>query len=167
VTTWADSTQLTLSLNKPTTKNHKQQVFKAFSWLTKDRVAQSAQCLTINWITGVRSPSGTDNSPLASVSRLSPGPQPPVQQTPGILFPGVKHGWVMMLTTHSHLAKRLRRSRSYTSSPPSTTMAFNETALLYLMLTKNIILKQPLVKQEHTILYTVHALTHLTLGLSH
>jgi hypothetical protein len=33
-------------------------------------------------------------------------------------FPAKKHGWGVMLTTHSHLVPRSRMSRSYTSSPP-------------------------------------------------
>jgi hypothetical protein len=41
----------------------------------------------------------------------------------GSPFPGVKHGRGMTLTTHLHLVPRSRMSRSYTSSPTSTTMA--------------------------------------------
>jgi hypothetical protein len=37
-------------------------------------------------------------------------------------FPGAKRGWGVTLTTHPHLVPRSRMSRSYTSSPPSTTM---------------------------------------------
>jgi hypothetical protein len=44
--------------------------------------------------------------------------QPPVQWVPGVLSPGIKRGWGVMLTTHPHLVPRLRISRSYTSSPP-------------------------------------------------
>jgi hypothetical protein len=33
-------------------------------------------------------------------------------------IPGVKRGWVVMLTTHPHLAPRSGTSRSYTSLPP-------------------------------------------------
>jgi hypothetical protein len=50
----------------------------------------------------------------------------------GGLFPWVKHGRGMMLTTHPHLVLRLRMSRSYTSSPPSAFMACSGTALLFL-----------------------------------
>jgi hypothetical protein len=57
--------------------------------------------------------------PLASVSRPALGPiQPPVQWVPGVLYPGVKGGRGVMLTTHPHLVPRSWMSRSYTSSPP-------------------------------------------------
>jgi hypothetical protein len=37
-------------------------------------------------------------------------------------FPGAKRGWGVTLTTHPHLVPRSRMNRSYTSSPPSTTV---------------------------------------------
>jgi hypothetical protein len=49
-----------------------------------------------------------------------------------VLFPGVKHGRGMMLTTHPRLVPRLRMSRSYTSSPPGAFM--HVTGHLYLFL---------------------------------
>jgi hypothetical protein len=50
---------------------------------------------------GVRSQAGAKDFPLASVSRPALGPtQPPVQWVPGVLSPGVKRGWGVMLTTH-------------------------------------------------------------------
>jgi hypothetical protein len=36
----------------------------------------------------------------------------------GVLYPGLKRGWGVTLTTHPHLVLRSRMSRSYTSSPP-------------------------------------------------
>jgi hypothetical protein len=36
----------------------------------------------------------------------------------GGLFPGIKRGRIVTLTTHSHLVRKSRMSRSYTSSPP-------------------------------------------------
>jgi hypothetical protein len=45
-------------------------------------------------------------------------------------FPGAKCSRGVTLTTHPHLAPRSRMSRSYTSSPPSATMACSGTALL-------------------------------------
>jgi hypothetical protein len=42
----------------------------------------------------------------------------------------IKRGRSVTLTTHPHLVPRSRMTRSYTSSPPSTSMARNGTALL-------------------------------------
>jgi hypothetical protein len=70
--------------------------------------------------------------PLTSVSKPALGPtQPPVQWVPGVLSRGVKRGRGVMLTTHPHLVPRSWMSRSYTSSPPSASMAYNGTDLLY------------------------------------
>jgi hypothetical protein len=63
---------------------------------------------------------------LASASRLALGPtQPPIHWVPV-----VKCSWGMTLTTHPHLVLKSRMSRSYTSSPPSTSMVCSRTALL-------------------------------------
>jgi hypothetical protein len=79
---------------------------------------------------GVRFPVGQRIFPLSSVSRPALRPtQPPVQLVPGVLSPGVKRGRGVMLTTHPHLVPRSRMSRSYTSSPPSASMACSRTAL--------------------------------------
>jgi hypothetical protein len=57
---------------------------------------------------------------LAPASRPALGPtQPPIQWVPGVLYPGVKSGRGVMLTTHPHLV------------PPCASMACSETALLY------------------------------------
>jgi hypothetical protein len=57
--------------------------------------------------------------PLTSESRPALGPtQRPVQWVLGVLYPGVKGSRGVMLTTHPLLVPRLRKSRSYTSSPP-------------------------------------------------
>jgi hypothetical protein len=56
---------------------------------------------------------------LASVPRPAlRHTQPPIKWVPEVLSPGVKHGWVMTLTTHPHLVLRSSMSRSYTSFPP-------------------------------------------------
>jgi hypothetical protein len=55
--------------------------------------------------------------------------QPPVQWLPGVLYPGVKRGRGMMLTTHPHLVPWSWMSRSYTSSLPSVSMACSGAAL--------------------------------------
>jgi hypothetical protein len=85
-------------------------------------LAQAVQCLTTDWTTG-RSRfdprRGQRILPVAPVSRPALGPtQPPVQWVPGVLSPGVKRGRGVTLTTHPHLVRRSRMSRSYTSSPP-------------------------------------------------
>jgi hypothetical protein len=70
-------------------------------------VALSVQSLTIDWMTGLRSPAETKD---ASLSRPTLGPtQPPVQWVPGGARPGrdANHS--------SHPVTRSRMSRSYTS----------------------------------------------------
>jgi hypothetical protein len=78
-------------------------------------------CLTTGWTVG-RSrfdPRQGQIFLLAPASRPALGPtQPPIQWVPGVLFPGVKRGRGVTLTTRPHLVPRLRMSRSYTSSPP-------------------------------------------------
>jgi hypothetical protein len=66
----------------------------------------------------VRLPAGAKDFILASASRSVLGPtQSPFQWVPGVLSPGVKRGWGVTLTTHSHLVPRSRISRSSSSSP--------------------------------------------------
>jgi hypothetical protein len=68
--------------------------------------------------------------PLASVSRSALRPtQPPAQRVPGVLSPGLKRGRGVTVTTHPHLVPRSRMSRSYTSSPPSVSVACSGTEL--------------------------------------
>jgi hypothetical protein len=65
------------------------------------------------------------------VSRAALRPtQSPVKMGTWGTFPGAKPGRIVTLTTHPHLVPRSRMSRSYTSFPPSTTMACSGTALL-------------------------------------
>jgi hypothetical protein len=80
---------------------------------------------------GVRSPQGQRIFPLASVSRPALGPtQPPVRWVPGVLSPGQSAAG--RDADHSpHLVPRSWMSRSYTSSPPSASMACSGTSLLF------------------------------------
>jgi hypothetical protein len=48
---------------------------------------------------------------------------PPVQWVSGVLSPRVKHGRGLTLTAHLHPGSRSRMSRSYTSSPPCTSIS--------------------------------------------
>jgi hypothetical protein len=68
--------------------------------------------------------------PPSSVSRPALRPtQPPVQWVLGVLPRGKARPGVT-LTIHPHLVPRSRMDRSYTSSPPSASMACSGTALL-------------------------------------
>jgi hypothetical protein len=61
--------------------------------------------------------------PLISVSRPALKPtQPPIHFVLGVLSPGVKRDRGVTLTTLPHLVPRSWMSRSYTSSPPCTTI---------------------------------------------
>jgi hypothetical protein len=69
----------------------------------------------------------------ASVSRPALGPtQHPVKWLPGVLFPRLKCGMGVMLTTHPHLVPSSRMSRSYTCCPPSAFVACSETVVVFL-----------------------------------
>jgi hypothetical protein len=67
---------------------------------------------------------------FSSVFKPALGPtQSPVQWVPGVISPGLKRGRGVTLTTHPHLVPRSRMSRSYTSSPPSASVACSRTDL--------------------------------------
>jgi hypothetical protein len=96
------------------------------------RVAQYSAWLRTGRPGDIGSIPGKDERifPLASVSRPALGPtQPPVQWVPAALFPRVKRGRGVTLTTHPHLVPRSWMSRSYTSSLPSASTTCSETAL--------------------------------------
>jgi hypothetical protein len=69
-------------------------------------VARSVQCLTTDWMTGVRSQTKAEQQRqriflLVSASRPALRlTQPLIQWVPGVLSPGVKRGRGVMLTTH-------------------------------------------------------------------
>jgi hypothetical protein len=73
--------------------------------------------------------------PLTSASRPALGPtQLSIQWVPGVLSLGVKRGRSVMLTTHTLLVPRLRKSRSCTSSHPNAPV-WSVTGPLYLLFT--------------------------------
>jgi hypothetical protein len=75
--------------------------------------------------------------PLTSASRPALEPtQSPIQWVPRVFSQRVKRGRGVMLTTHPLLLPSLRKSRSYTSSPPSASMACSGTTLPLHMLMK-------------------------------
>jgi hypothetical protein len=67
---------------------------------------------------------------LASLYRPAVGStQTPVQWVPGVLYPGLKRGRGVTLTTHPQIVPRSRMSRSYTSYFPGFCVASSGTAL--------------------------------------
>jgi hypothetical protein len=66
---------------------------------------------------------------LASASTSALVPTQPLSSGYRGSFPELKRGRFVTLTTHPHLVPRPRMSRSYTSSPPSASMACSGTAL--------------------------------------
>jgi len=69
--------------------------------------------------TGLQSLAEAKDFSLASVSRPAlTATQSSIQWVPGILSPGVKLGWGVTLTAHSHLVSMSRMSRSYNAFIP-------------------------------------------------
>jgi hypothetical protein len=79
----------------------------------------SVSIVTMDWTTGVRSPTEAEDFSSILCVQTGSGAHPAScpMGTRGS-FHGVKCGQGMMLTIHPHLVPRLRMSRSYTSSPP-------------------------------------------------
>jgi hypothetical protein len=93
-------------------------------------VAQSVQCLTTDWT--INPLQGQRIFLIAYAPRPALRPtQPPIQWALGVLSFGIKWGRGVTLTTNRHPVLRSKVSRSYTSSPPRTSMASSGTALLY------------------------------------
>jgi hypothetical protein len=85
---------------------------------------------------GIRSPA--EVKAFSSILCVQTGSEaPPASFTMGTggPFPGAKRGRGVTLTTHPHLVPRSRMSRSYTSSPPSATMACSGTAFVVYLTT--------------------------------
>jgi hypothetical protein len=78
--------------------------------------AQSVQWWTMDWMTGVRSPTEADFSSSLCVQTGSGAH--PASCPMGVLSPGVKRGRSAMLTTPQHLVPRLSMSKNYTSCDP-------------------------------------------------
>jgi hypothetical protein len=80
---------------------------------------------------GVRSPAwAKDFSSDLCVQTGSEAHPASCTMSTGGPFPGAKRGRGLSLTTHTHVVPRSRMSRSYTSSPPSASMACNDTACI-------------------------------------
>jgi hypothetical protein len=83
------------------------------------RVAQSVQCLTTDWTTGVRSPAEAKQFSSCLYVQTDSGAHPSSYTLDtGGQFSGVKRDRDATLTTHPYLVPRSRMSRSYTSSVP-------------------------------------------------
>jgi hypothetical protein len=88
-------------------------------WHIRAGVAQSENCLTADWTTGVRPRTEAENFSSSLCVQTGSGAHPAsCTMCTGGPFPGGKCGRGVKLTTHPHLVPRLRMSRSYTSSPP-------------------------------------------------
>jgi hypothetical protein len=84
------------------------------------RVAQSVQCLTMDWTAGVRSPTEAEDFSSNLCVQTGSGAHPAsYTMGTGALSPGVKRGRGVMLTTHPLLVPTLIKSRSYTSCHPN------------------------------------------------
>jgi hypothetical protein len=89
-----------------------------------------------DWVTGFRSLAGAKDF-SSSLCVQTSSEAHPASYPMGIRGPfpgGVKRGRDVTLTTHPHLVPRSWMSRSYTSLPPSASMACRGT-LLYFLLT--------------------------------
>jgi hypothetical protein len=90
------------------------------SFQTAYLLVMKSQCLATDWTTRrsrFNPPQGQETFSLTSASRPTLGPtQLPVQWVPGVLFPGVKRGRGVTLTTYPHPVPMPRMGRSYTSS---------------------------------------------------
>jgi hypothetical protein len=81
---------------------------------------------------GVRSPAEErDFSSILCVQTSSEAHSASYPMGTGVLSEELKHGRGVTLTTHPHLVPRSRMSRSYTSSPPSASVVYSGTALLF------------------------------------
>jgi hypothetical protein len=88
-----------------------------------------------DWANEIRSPAVAKDFSSRLCVQTGSGARPAsCAMGTGVLSPGVKRGRGVTLTTHPHLVPRSRMSRSYTSSPPSASMACSGTALLLLLL---------------------------------
>jgi hypothetical protein len=88
------------------------------------RIAQSLQCLTTDWMTGVRCPTyAKDFSSSLCVQTSTEAHPASYPMDTGGPFPRVKRGRVVTLTTQPHLVPRSRMCRSCVFSPLGACMA--------------------------------------------
>jgi hypothetical protein len=87
--------------------------------LPRAGVAQSLYCLTMDWTTGVRSPTEAEDFSSSLCIQTGSGAHPASCTVgTGGLFPGSKVRPWHDADYSPHLVPRLRMSRSYTSSHP-------------------------------------------------
>jgi hypothetical protein len=116
---------------------HRTEVKNSYSYtsIAGAGVAQSVQCMTMDWATGRSKFDPRQRQrifPVTSVSRPALGStQPPVQWVPGVLSTGLKRGRGVSLTTHPHLVPRSSTSSRHTSSPPLRLHRCAEGLLFY------------------------------------
>jgi hypothetical protein len=105
-----------------------------FQWEPSSSVSIVSDYGLDDRVIGVRSPAGAkDFSSNLCIQTGSEAHPASCTMGTGRPFLGAKRSQGVMLTTHPHLVPSSKMSRSYTSSPPSATMACSRSALLFII----------------------------------